>query len=147
MLLIAILFYRHKEHCMWLKMWLKDPEVWKIIFEVFAGAILSFFVSIMIENQRNPKLSLEIEKFSFDDNLQSLPAKKIKVLQVKLINKKVKSAFSWWFKPETAIHCNATIQLLHFEDHSPFFQKPIHARWTYSIEPMTQEIKPDTDNS
>jgi len=117
----------------------------QIVIEVFLGALLSLIVSILIENQRSPKLSLEIEDYSFDDNLQGKPAKIIKVLRVKLLNKKVRRAFSWWLKRETVIHCNATIQMLHFEDHFPFFHKPIHARWTKSIEPMTQELKPDTN--
>ncbi|MFZ3151140.1 MAG: hypothetical protein WA116_05570 [Anaerolineaceae bacterium] len=103
----------------------------------FIGAVLSLFVSILIENQRKPKVTMEIEDYYFDNNLQGKPAKIIKVLRVKLLNRKVKDAFSWWLNREALIHCNATIQILHTEDRSPLFTNPIHARWTRSDEPYT----------
>ncbi len=106
----------------------------------FFGAVLSFIISILIENQRKPKLSLEIEDFSIENNLQGKPAKRIKLLRVKLLNRKVKPAFSWWLKREAIIHCKATIQILHIEDRSPLFTNPIDARWTYSDEPLTPQI-------
>ncbi len=115
----------------------------QIVIEVFLGALLSLIVSILIENQRSPKLSLEIDEPDFNDNLQGKPAKIIKVLRVKLLNRKVKPAFSWLLKREAIIHCNATIQLLHIKDRSPLFTNPIHARWTRSDEPYTLQIDPN----
>jgi hypothetical protein len=106
----------------------------------FLGSVISLFVSILIENQRKPKVSLEIANYSFDPNLQEKPAKKIKVLRVKLLNKKVNRAFSFWLKREAVIHCNATIQILYFEDKTPLFTNPIHARWTNSDEPYTLQL-------
>ena len=106
----------------------------------FLGALISLFVSILIENQKKPKISLEITDFSFDQNLQDKPAKIIKVLRVKLINKKVNPAFSFWLKREAIIQCNASIQILYYEDESPLFTNPIHARWTRSDEPFSLQI-------
>jgi len=116
-----------------------------LIIEVLIGALLSLFVSILIENQRSPKLSLEIETPDPNNNLkEGMPAKIIKVLRVKLLNRKVKPFFSSWLKREAAIHCTATIQMLRFKDYSPFFETPIHARWTRSAEPLSPQIHPDT---
>lgn len=115
-----------------------------MIISAFLGAVISFFLSIPIENQRKPKLTLSIDDFSFDDHLQDKPAKVIKVLRVKLTNRKVKKYFSFWLKREAAINTNATIQLLHYEDFAPLFTNPVHARWPRSDEPISPQFHPET---
>lgn len=126
-------YYSHRRGNMWL-----DATIGG-----FIGAVLSLFVSILIENQRKPKVTLDIEDYDFDNNLQGKPAKIIKILRVKLLNRKVKPAFSWWLNREAFIHCNATIQILHL-NHSPLFSNPIHARWTGSDEPYTLQMDSET---
>ncbi len=115
------------------------------VFSAFLGAVISFFLSIPIESQRKPKLSLSIDDYSYDDNLQNKPAKVIKVLRANVVNRKVKNAFSWWLKREAAIHSIATIQIFHLDDYSPLFTNPIHARWTGSEEPYSPQIDPNTN--
>jgi hypothetical protein len=114
------------------------------VFSAFIGALLSFFLSIPIENQRKPKLSVLIEDFSFDDNLQGKSAKTIKLLRIKLLNRKVKPFFSWWLKREAAIHCSASVQILHYQSLLPIFKKPVHARWSRSDEPISLQL--DSNN-
>lgn len=114
------------------------------VISAFLGAVFSFFLSIPIEYQRKPKLSILLEAFNFEEHLVDKPAKKIKVLRVKLVNRKVKPFFSWWLKRESATHCNATIQLLSIEGLAPLFSSPVHARWTRSDEPYTVQIDSNT---
>jgi hypothetical protein len=115
------------------------------IISAFLGAVFSFFLLIPIENQRKPKLSITLADFNFDNNLpKDKPARIIKVLRVKLINRKVKEFYSWWLKRESAVHCNVSIQLLTIEGLAPLFSKPVHGRWTNSDEPYTVQIDTNT---
>jgi len=104
----------------------------------FIGALLSLFISILIENQRKPKLSIQRDNSSKATYTKDKPVKKIKVLRVRVINAKMPKIFSW-MRRDAAMHCNADIQLLHIDNLSPIFEHPISARWARADPPMTQQ--------
>ena len=111
----------------------------------FIGALLSLFISILIENQRKPKLSIQWDNSTEHTYQEKKPVKKIKILRVHVINAKMPKIFSW-MKRDAAMHCNADIQLLHTNNFSPIFEHPISARWARADEPLSQQYN-STNNT
>lgn len=109
----------------------------------FLGAVLSLAISIVIENQRKPKLSFKIEDPPIDIDYQNAPAKKARFLRVQLWNNEMPKIFSWLSR-ESAMHCNADIQFLHFDELAPVFINKVPARWAGSDEPISPQLDPKT---
>lgn len=112
-------------------------------FGAFVGAVLSLVISIIIENQRKPKLSFTIEDPPIDNEYSNAPVKTARFLRVQLWNNEMPKMFRW-LNRESAMHCNADIQFLHFDDLTPVFHKRIPARWAGSDEPISPQIDPKT---
>lgn len=110
----------------------------------FVGAVLSLIFTVIIESLRNPKLTIVWEEESSGDLAKEAPAKRIKLLRVKLTNKKISRLF-WWLRREPAIRCTAEIQLRHCDTKSPLFTQPIQARWSRSEPPSTIHFDPKTN--
>jgi hypothetical protein len=107
----------------------------------FLGALISLIISIIIENQRKPKLSIELDNDSLDNNLVGKPAKIIKLLRVHVINKK-KPAIFFWMNRDAAMHCNSEIQVFNIDNLLPRFSQPIPTRWPRSDEPLSYLFNP-----
>lgn len=109
----------------------------------FLGALLSLIFSIFIENQRKPKLSIQLDETSIDNNLIDRPAKKIKILRVHVLNAKLPKFF-FWMNRDAAMHCNAEIQVFHVDNLSPIFKPPVAARWPRADEPLSNQFDVST---
>lgn len=117
--------------------------MWLTTLGAFIGALLSLVISIIIENQRKPKLFFIIEDPPIDISYINAPAKKARFLRIQLWNKEMPRIFRW-ISRESAMHCNADIQILHFEDLAPVFSNKVSARWAGADEPITPQIHPTT---
>lgn len=117
--------------------------MWLTAIGAFVGAVLSLVISIIIENQRKPKLSFRIEDPPSDNEYPNSPAKKARFLRIQLWNSEMPKIFRWLSR-ESAMQCNADIQFLHLEDLAPVFNKKVPARWSGSDEPISPQIHPKT---
>jgi hypothetical protein len=111
----------------------------------FLGAVLSIIISIVFENQRNPKLQFTIENPPVDMTYQNAPANKARFLRVQLWNKALPKIFRWLSR-NAAMHCNVDIEILHFEDFAPVFSHQIPGRWAGADEPISPQFDPKTGN-
>jgi hypothetical protein len=102
----------------------------------FLGALLSLFVSIIIEHRRKPKLSLKIEEPPTDITYSNSPANRARFLRVRLSNQAMPQ-FLKWLGRNAAIHCQGEIQFYHQNDGAAVFSKPMPIRWAGSDEPVS----------
>jgi hypothetical protein len=113
------------------------------ILGVVIGALISIVTTIFIENLKKPKFSFRIEDPPIDISYTNAPANKARFLRVQLWNKDTPKIFKW-VNRETAMHCNASIQVLHIDDLAPVFRDEIPARWAGSDEPFTPQFDSKT---
>jgi hypothetical protein len=108
----------------------------------FLGALLSLCVSIIIESQRKPKLSIKIEEPPTDVDYSNRPANKARFLRVRLSNRAM-PRFLRWLGRNAAIHCHGEIQFYHQNNGAPVFSKPMPIRWASSDEPLSLQVSSD----
>lgn len=108
----------------------------------FLGALLSLCVSMIIEQQRKPKLSIKIEDPPTDITYLKSPANKARFLRVRLINRAMPKLLRWLGR-NTAVHCHGEIQFYHQNNGAPVFSKPMPIRWAGSDEPVSFQALPD----
>jgi hypothetical protein len=101
----------------------------------FLGALLSLCVSMIVEGQRKPKLSIKIEEPPTDVPYSNRPANKARFLRVRL-NNRAMPKFLRWLGRNAAIHCHGEIQFYHENNGAPVFSKPMPIRWAGSDEPL-----------
>lgn len=125
---------------------MKGQDPMNIVFTTalgaFLGAVLSLLVSMIIEHQRKPKLSLKIEEPPTDMNYTDRPANKARFLRVRLSNRATPWYLSWLGR-NAAIHCHGEIQFYHQNDGAPVLSKPMPIRWAGSEEPLSFQVLPD----
>jgi hypothetical protein len=107
----------------------------------FLGALLSLCVSIIIEFQRKPKLSIKVEEPPTDVTYSNRPANKARFLRVRLSNRAMPK-FLRWLGRNAAIHCHGEIQFYHQNNGAPVFSKPMPIRWAGSDEPFSYQALP-----
>ncbi len=115
--------------------------MWMDILGIIIGSVISIGTTIIIENFKKPDLYFQIEDPPIDMKYPNAPAKKARFLRVQLWNNDIK-----WLTRETAMHCNASIQVLHHDDLSPVFKNKISARWAGSDEPLSPQLDAKTGN-
>ncbi len=108
------------------------------MLSAFLGALLSLFASLLIENLRKPKLSFQIEDPPLDRKYPRHPAKSARFLRVLFVNKPLRL-----FNRNSAFQCHGHVQIHHFEDGAPLFDKPMPLRWAGAGDPVTPQIAPD----
>jgi hypothetical protein len=108
----------------------------------FLGALLSLVASIVIENQRQPKLNFKIEEPPLDQQYNQAPAKSVRFLRIQLLNNPLPKAFRWLDR-NAAVHCSGYVQFHHYDDGAPKFKDPMPLRWSGSGDPLTPHISPD----
>lgn len=106
----------------------------------FIGALLSLIISIYIEYQRKPKLSLKIEDPPFDATYTSAPAKEARFLRVHLINHAMNKWLRWLGR-NAAMGCFGYIQFYHIDNGAPVFSKQMPVRWSKSDEPVSHYMQ------
>jgi hypothetical protein len=108
----------------------------------FLGALLSLCVSMIIESQRKPKLSIKTEEPPTDVDYSNRPANKARFLRVRLSNRAM-PRFLRWLGRNAAIHCHGEIQFYHQNNGAPVFSKPMPVRWAGSDEPLSFQVSSD----
>jgi hypothetical protein len=104
----------------------------------FLGALLTLLVSIFIEYQRKPKLSLSIENPPFDHIYPHAPARNARFIRAILTNKPMPRIFKWLGR-SAAMQCSGEVQFHHF-DGAPIFSRNMPIRWAGSDEPLTYQV-------
>jgi hypothetical protein len=108
-------------------------------FGAFLGALLSLLVGIVIEYQRKPKLSIEIEQPPVDQSYANAPAKTARFLRVVVANRAMPRLLRWLGR-STAQQCSGHISFHHLDDGAPILSKPMPIRWAASEEPVSFQI-------
>jgi hypothetical protein len=105
-------------------------NTWLDILYVLLGAILSIVITAVIELNKKPSLTMEIQNNDitrYDDN--SHPAKTAKFLYVVVENKDLPKLFKWLSR-SAAMQCHGTVTFHHLNDGTRVFQSPMPIRWT-----------------
>jgi hypothetical protein len=102
---------------------------WLDIFYVILGAILSIIVTAVIEINKKPSLTMEIQNNDIARYEDNHPAKNAKFLYVVVKNRELPKAFNWLSR-NAAMQCHGVINFYHLEDGTRVFVNPMPIRWT-----------------
>ena len=108
------------------------------------GLILTIAATLYIEKLRSPKLEFFEEDDSSGNLARDAPAKKIKLLRVKIINIDLPEVIRF-LRREPAYHCRVTFQVFYHDNKKPLFEKPIPARWSHSDPPAITQLDSNTN--
>jgi hypothetical protein len=101
---------------------------------IISGAIIAIIITILVENQRKPKLELKIAP-PIDKEYNKRPANNVRFLVLELLNKPL-PWFARWMSRNAALQCHGTITFHHLNDGQNVFGRAMTTRWSGSPEPI-----------
>lgn len=107
------------------------------ILEVILGAIVAILITILIENLRKPRLSIDLVTPT-DQEYENRPAQKARFLYLKISNKPLPK-WARWMSRDAATQCHGTITFHHLDGQN-VFGRAMQVRWSGSPEPTPTQV-------
>ena len=120
---------------------LRESAMGLTIVEVVIGAIFAILVTIWSEKLRKPELELRIAPLWDMDHEEPHPAKQMRALGLKLVNRPL-PRWARWMSRNAALQCHGFITFHHLDGQN-VFGRAMSIRWSGSPEPVAIHVVVD----